>query len=598
MNLFRRKSVTDLQAEALNDKSLHRALGPVNLTALGVGAIIGTGIFVLTGTVAAQNAGPAVVLSFILSGLASVFAALCYSEFASLVPMAGSAYTYGYATLGEFIAWIIGWDLILEYAVGAITVSIGWSGYVVSFLHDLHINVPPLLSAARGTELIDLPASLAALLKMKVGWTAVGAGLAGQIQALGTDPGSLPHVTALFNLPAVVIIFVVTTLLVVGIRESANFNNVIVLVKVAVVLLFIGGAMFAVDPANWHPFIPKNTGVSGHFGWSGILTGAGIVFFAYIGFDAVSTAAQEAKNPQRDMPIGIIGSLLVCTVLYILVSGIATGVVPYAQLDVPDPIAVAADHAGLKWKIGDLSLMATIIKMGAIAGLSSVVLVMLLGQSRVFYSMARDGLLPPFVGRVHPRFRTPWITSIVTGLGVAFFSAIFTVREAGSLCSIGTLLAFVIVSVGVLVLRVREPDLPRRFSTPWVWFVAPMGAVFALALMLALPWPTWERLIVWFAIGMEVYFGYALYHSKLSDGVPAGETGWSRALKLAGVTWVVFGSLGSLIWLFRYRETLMPDNPLGWFLGVLALIVSVSLGILLQVIATLSDHLHATRRSV
>jgi APA family basic amino acid/polyamine antiporter len=509
MNLFRRKSVTDLQAEALTDQSLHRALGPVNLTALGVGAIIGTGIFVLTGTVAAQNAGPAVVLSFVLAGLASIFAALCYSEFASLVPMAGSAYTYGYATLGELFAWIIGWDLILEYAVGAITVAVGWSGYVVSFLRDFGIVVPPQLSAARGTELIDLPVALAAGLKMKAGWTAFSTGLAEQIHALGTDPAALSHVTAIFNLPAVIIIFVVTTLLVVGIKESANFNNVIVMVKVAVVLLFIAGAAKAIHTANWHPFIPPNAGQSGHFGWSGIMTGAGIVFFAYIGFDAVSTAAQEAKNPQRDMPIGIIGSLLICTVLYIAVSAIATGVVPYTQLDVPDPIAVAADRAGMGW-------MGKLIKLGAIAGLSSVILVMLLGQSRVFYSMARDGLLPPIVSQVHPRFRTPWITSIITGLGVAFFSAVFSVREAGSLCSIGTLLAFVIVSAGVLVLRVREPNLPRRFTTPAVWFVAPAGALSAIVLMSALPLKTWKRLIVWFVIGMVVYFSYGVRRSKLA----------------------------------------------------------------------------------
>ena len=328
--------------------------------------------------------------------------------------MAGSAYTYGYATLGELVAWIIGWDLILEYAVGAITVAIGWSGYVVSFLRDFGINVPPALSAARGTELIELPAALAALLKAKAGWVASSAALLDQIKIAGTDPATLAHVTSIFNLPAVLIIFVVTTLLVVGIKESANFNNLIVLVKVAVVLLFIVGAFQAINPANWHPFIPPNTGVSGHFGWSGLMTGAGIVFFAYIGFDAVSTAAQEAKNPQRDMPIGIIGSLLLCTVLYILVSGIATGVVPYGQLDVPDPIAVVADHAGLGW-------MGRLIKLGAIAGLSSVILVMLLGQSRVFYSMSRDGLLPPFVSRVHPRFRTPWLTSIVTGRGCGVF---------------------------------------------------------------------------------------------------------------------------------------------------------------------------------
>jgi len=509
MNLFRRKSVTDLQNEAVSDQSLKRALGALNLTALGIGAIIGTGIFVLTGTVAAQNAGPAVVLSFVLAGIASVFAALCYSEFASLVPMAGSAYTYGYATLGEFFAWIIGWDLILEYAVGAITVAIGWSGYVVSFLHDFGIHIPPTLSAARGTELIEIPAALAAVLKTKAGWVAVSSGLLDQIGLAGTDPATLSQVTAIFNLPAVAIIFIVTTLLVVGIRESATFNNFIVFVKVAVVLLFIFGAFHAITAANWQPFIPENTGKSGHFGWSGIMTGAGIVFFAYIGFDAVSTAAQEAKNPQRDMPIGIIGSLLVCTVLYILVSAIATGIVPYQQLDVPDPIAVAADRAGMGW-------MGKLIKLGAIAGLSSVILVMLLGQSRVFYSMARDGLLPPFVSRVHPRFRTPWIGSIVTGLVVAFFSAVFTVREAGSLCSIGTLLAFVIVSVGILVLRVREPNLPRNFKTPAVWFVAPAGALSALALMVSLPLSTWMRLITWFAIGIVVYSIYGVRHSKLA----------------------------------------------------------------------------------
>jgi basic amino acid/polyamine antiporter, APA family len=441
---------------------------------------------------------------------------LCYSEVAALVPMAGSAYTYGYATLGELFAWIIGWDLILEYAVGAITVAIGWSGYVVSFLHDFGIDIPPSLSAARGTDLVNIPAAVAPLVKAKVGWMVSSAALLDQIKAAGADPTALTHVTTIFNLPAVFIIFVVTTLLVVGIKESANFNDFIVMVKVAVVLLFIVGAAHAIATVNLHPFIPANTGQSGHFGWSGVMTGAGIVFFAYIGFDAVSTAAQEAKNPQRDMPIAIIGSLLICTVLYILVSGIATGVVPYGQLDVPDPIAVAADHAGLNW-------MGRLIKLGAIAGLSSVILVLLLGQSRVFYSMARDGLLPPFVSRVHPRFRTPWITSIVTGFGVAIFSAVFSVREAGSLCSIGTLLAFVIVSVGILVLRVREPNLPRKFTTPWVWFVAPAGALSALALMAALPWPTWRRLIVWFLIGIVVYFLYGVRRSKLAHS-PTTET--------------------------------------------------------------------------
>jgi APA family basic amino acid/polyamine antiporter len=508
MNLLRRKSVTDLQAEALTDHSLKRALGALNLTMLGIGAIIGTGIFVLTGIAAATHAGPAVVLSFVIAGLASAFAALCYSEFASLVPMAGSAYTYGYATLGEIFAWIIGWDLILEYAVGAITVGIGWSGYVVSFLHDLHIEVPPQLCAARGTELIQLQPALAAALKVRPGWNP--AGLAAQIHALGTDPASLPHAVAMFNLPAIIIVAVVTLLLVIGIKESARFNNLIVFIKVAVVLLFIVGAIRAFNPANWHPFIPANTGHWGEYGWSGILRGAGLVFFAYIGFDAVSTAAQETKNPQRDMPIGIIGSLIVCTILYILVSGIATGVAPYKQLDVADPIAAAADYAGLGW-------MSRVIKLGAIAGLSSVILVMMLGQTRVLWTMSKDGLLPEFVSRVHPRFKTPYVITIATGVVVAFFAALLPVQDAGNLCNIGTLLAFVIVSLGVLVLRIREPDLPRKFKTPWVWVVAPLGALSSLGLMLTLPLETWIRLVVWFVIGMVVYFAYSVSHSKLAS---------------------------------------------------------------------------------
>jgi basic amino acid/polyamine antiporter, APA family len=481
MNLLRRKSITQLQREAQTDTSLKRVLGAWNLVLLGIGAIIGTGIFVLTGTVAAQNAGPAVVMSFVLAGIASIFAALCYSEFASTVPMAGSAYTYGYATLGELFAWIIGWDLILEYALGAVTVAIGWSGYVVSLLKDLGIHFPPQFSAARGT-----------LVTLADGST----------------------VTALFNLPAIFIIAAVTALLVVGIKESASFNNVIVAIKVAVVILFIAGAASAISAANWAPFIPPNEGHREAFGWSGVVAGAGIVFFAYIGFDAVSTAAQEARNPQRDMPIGIIGSLLICTVLYIIVSGIATGVVPYRELDVPDPIAFAADRAGMgTW-------MRRLVKIGAIAGLSSVILVMLLGQSRVFWAMSRDGLLPQFVNRVHPKFKTPWITSIVTGVIVAIFSAIFTVREAGSLVSIGTLLAFVIVSIGVLVLRIREPNMPRAFKTPAVWLVAPLGVISAAYLMYFLSGKTWLRLIIWLVIGLVIYFAYSVRHSVLARKTP------------------------------------------------------------------------------
>jgi APA family basic amino acid/polyamine antiporter len=478
MDLFRRKSVTALQAEAAGDHRLKRALGPLNLTALGIGAIIGTGIFVLTGTVAAQNAGPAVVLSFALAGVASIFAALCYSEFASVVPMAGSAYTYSYATLGEFVAWIIGWDLVLEYALSATTVAIGWSGYIVSFLKDLGIHIPAEFQAARGTVVTLADGSTA---------------------------------TALFNIPAVLIIAIVTTLLVVGIKESASVNNVIVFIKLAVVVLFIVLTVRHLNPDNWTPFIPPNTGNREHFGFSGVVAGAAIVFFAYIGFDAVSTAAQEAKNPQRDMPIGIIGSLVICTVLYIAVAAIATGVMPYQQLDVPDPIARVADYAGL-------GVFASLIKMGAIAGLTSVILVQLLGQSRVFYSMSRDGLLPLFVQKIHPRFRTPYITSIVTGLAVAIPAAILPVRDAAKLVSIGTLLAFVIVCSGVLVLRIREPNLHRPFKTPFVWFVAPAGALSAAYLMFYLDAQTWIRLLIWLAIGLAIYFLYGRTHSRLASG--------------------------------------------------------------------------------
>jgi basic amino acid/polyamine antiporter, APA family len=476
MDLFRRKSVTELQAEAASEHGLKRALGPLNLTMLGIGAIIGTGIFVLTGTVAAQNAGPAVVLSFVLAGVASIFAALCYAEFAALVPIAGSAYTYGYATLGEFVAWIIGWDLILEYALSATTVAIGWSGYVVSFLGDIGIHVPPHFAAARGTMVTLADGS---------------------------------QVAAWFNFPAVLIVALVSALLVVGIKESASVNNVIVIIKVSVVILFIALAFQAIDTSNWHPFIPANTGERQNFGFSGIVAGAGVVFFAYIGFDAVSTAAQEAKNPQRDMPIAIIGSLLICTVLYILVSGIATGVVPYQELDVPDPIAKVADRAGLGW-------ISSLIKLGAIAGLSSVILVQLLGQSRVFFTMSKDGLLPPFVNTIHPKFRTPYLSQIIIGIFVAIPAGFLTVREAGSLVSIGTLLAFAIVSAGVLVLRIREPGLARPFRVPGIWFVAPMGVLSSFYLMFYLPLRTWERLIIWLIIGFVIYFLYGIRHSVLA----------------------------------------------------------------------------------
>ncbi len=494
-SLFAVKSMETLRAEAAEtgEHSLKRVLGPVNLITLGIGAIIGTGIFVLTGQAAAQYAGPAIVLSMVLAGVASGLAGLCYAEFASSVPIAGSAYTYGYATLGEFFAWIIGWDLILEYALGAATVAVGWSGYVVSFLHDFGIQFPAAFSAAPGT-----------VVTMADGST----------------------VTALFNVPAVLIAAAVTALLIVGIKESANVNSAIVIVKVAVVLLVIVAGIAFVKMSNLHPFIPPNTGAFGDFGWSGIARGAGVIFFAYIGFDAVSTAAQEAKNPQRDMPIGILGSLVLCTVLYVLVSGVMVGLVPYTTLGVPAPMAVAIDAANKAsqgtswaWFVGTLPFL---VKLGAIAGLSSVMVVMMLGQPRIFYSMAHDGLLPAWAKKIHPRFRTPHITTIVTGVAVALAAGFTPIHILGELVSVGTLLAFVIVSLGIIFLRKNRPDVHAPFRTPWVPFVPILSAVVALALMASLPGATWLRLIVWMAIGIAIYFGYGYRHSELRKRIEAG----------------------------------------------------------------------------
>jgi basic amino acid/polyamine antiporter, APA family len=510
MNLFRRRTVAALQSEALNDQRLRRALGPLNLTTLGIGAIIGAGIFVLTGQAAAKYAGPAIVLSFVLAGVACALAGLCYAEFAAMIPISGSAYTYGYATLGELLAWIIGWDLILEYLFAASTVAVGWSGYVVSLLYDLHIHIPPALSAACGTRLIEMPTALAAALKMKSGWAAVDPTLLEQIKAAGTDPAALGQATAVFNVPALFIIFVVTALLVIGIKESANFNNLVVAIKLLVILAFIAVGITYLNPANWHPFVPASQG-PGHFGWGGVLRAAGVIFFAYIGFDSVSTAAQEAKRPQRDMPIGILASLVVCTVIYIVVSLVLTGVVSYSRLNVPAPIAVAVDSLGpsvSRW-------MGPVIKIGAIAGLSSVILVMLLGQPRIFYTMSKDGLLPPVFSAVHPRFRTPWLAQILTGAIAMLIAGLFPIGLLGELVSIGTLLAFAIVCAGVFVLRFTDPGINRPFRTPLFWLVCPLGIGFCVFLMIGLPLDTWLRLLIWMAIGLVIYFLYGRKHSQL-----------------------------------------------------------------------------------
>ena len=516
MNLFRRRSVADLQAEVLTDKRLKRALGPVNLTALGIGAVIGAGIFVLTGHAAAELAGPGIVLSFVLAGIACAFAGLCYAEFSAMIPISGSAYTYGYATLGEFVAWIIGWDLILEYLFAASTVAVGWSGYAVSFLYDLGISVPKL-SAAAGTHLIEIPKAVAQSVHMYAGWWVAKPELLNQIEAAGIDPATLTHVTAAFNVPAVIIVFVITVLLVVGIRESALFNNVIVIIKLLVILAVVGVGACYINKANWQPnFIPENTGKWGEFGWSGVLRAAGVIFFAYIGFDAVSTAAQEAKRPQRDMPIGILGSLAICTVLYIAVSLVLTGIISYTKLDGPAPIATAVDSLG-----PSVAWLRPIVKIGALAGLSSVILVMMLGQPRIFYTMSKDGLLPPVFSTVHPRFRTPWIAQILTGVFAMLMAALFPIGLLGELVSIGTLLAFAIVCAGVFVLRFTDPNIPRPFRTPVFWLTAPLGVAFCLFLMAGLPVDTWLRLFIWMAIGFVIYFGYSRRHSKLqSPAVP------------------------------------------------------------------------------
>ena len=494
-------SVLLSEAKTEGEHELKRALGPLNLITLGIGAVIGAGIFVLTGQAAAEHAGPAVALSFVMAGITCAFAGLCYAEFAALIPIAGSAYTYGYATLGEFVAWMIGWDLVLEYAFGAASVGSGWSGYLVSLLQDFHIYIPPQLTTTPGEVLYFFN----------------GHWLPRMALPLGTSTVGLHHVTGVFNLVAFVAILIITVILVVGIEESANLNTAMVLIKLTAVGIFlvIGIGFLLHHPhihaINWHPFIPPSEG-PGRFGWGGITAGAASIFFAYIGFDAVSTAAQEAKNPQRDMPIGILGTLVICTVLYIAVSAVMTGMVSYKTLNVADPMAVAIDATGIEW--GSI-----LVKFGAVFGLATVMLVMLLAQSRIFYSMSRDGLLWKWAGKIHPRFRTPYLSNIVVGVIVAFLPALLPIDRLAELVNMGTLLAFAIVCAGVWILRRRMPDLHRPFKTPWVPLVPICGIVTALYLIWSLPALTKEVVVLWLIVGLGIYFTYSVKHSKVQKAL-------------------------------------------------------------------------------
>ena len=478
MGLFTRKSIQALRAEA-DAGTLKRALGPVELTTLGIGAVIGAGIFVITGNAAAQFAGPGIVLSFLMVGVACALAGLCYAEFASMIPVAGSAYTYAYATMGELMAWILGWDLMLEYALSAATVAAGWSGTVNRPLANFGIDLPARFASARGAEVTVADGSV---------------------------------LTAVFDVPAALIVLLATWLLVVGIKESARANAVIVMIKVAVILLFVAFGAAYLNADNWKPFIPENTGTFGEFGWSGVLRGSGVIFFAYIGFDAVSTAAQEAKDPKQDLPIGILTSLAICTVLYIAVAAVLTGLVPYTQLSGPTPIALGVEATGLRW-------LSPIINMGALAGLTSVILVTLLGQTRVFYAMSRDGLLPAIFQRTHPRHKTPHLTTIITGIAVAIAAGLFPLNVLSVLVSMGTLLAFAIVCLSVLVLRRTSPELERPFRTPGLPWVPLIGAGACFFFMSGLPLSTWLRLLVWLVIGLAVYF---LYGRANAERVRAG----------------------------------------------------------------------------
>jgi APA family basic amino acid/polyamine antiporter len=484
LSLFATKPLERILSEP--DESEHclkRSLGAFALVALGIGAIIGAGIFTLTGKAAADHAGPGIVLSFVVAAIGCGFAGLCYSEFSTMIPIAGSAYTYAYATMGELLAWVIGWDLVLEYAIGAATVSVGWSGHVLDLLRRFGIDIPLRFAAS-------------------------------PFQVVHLADGSTAHGIA--NLPALFSIVLISLILVRGIKESARVNTIIVILKVSVVVFFIAIGWAYINPTNHHPFIPPNLGEWGKFGWSGILRGSGVIFFAYIGFDAVSTAAQETKNPKRNMPIGIIGSLIVCTILFILYSFVLTGIVSYHTFQDPRYYAAPITAALAVMPYPNLGIA---MDIAIIAGLTSVMLVMLLGQSRVFYSMSRDGLLPRVFSDVHPKFRTPWRSNLLMMLFVGVFSALIPIGILGEMTSIGTLFAFVIVCSGIIVMRRTRPDIPRAFKTPLVPLVPILGILSNALMIFSLGVDNWLRLFIWLVVGLAIYFGYSRHHSKLSLGV-------------------------------------------------------------------------------
>ena len=485
MGLLTKKPINVLIAQAHEEgaHALKRGLGAFNLTTLGIGSVIGAGIFVLTGQAAAQHAGPAIVLSYVLGGIVCAFAALCYAELSAMIPVSGSAYTYAYATLGEFVAWLIAWDLIVEYLFAASTVSVGWSGYFVGLLKDMGVYLPTVFTEAP-----------------------FKAGEGHHLIATG----------AILNVPAVLVLLFTAAILIAGITESAMFNNVVVSIKVGVVLLVIIFGFMHVNPANWHPFIPpiETDPVTQHtkYGLPGIFTAAGVIFFAYIGFETISTAGQEAINPQKTMPIGIIASLTICTTLYLLMCLVVTGMLPFRDLDVPAPIYTAVDAVGpaLAW-------LKPVVTIGATIGLFSTMLSLLYGQSRIFYAMGRDGLLPAVFAKVHSKRRTPWVGTMITAAFAALMGGLFPIGLLGELVSVGTLLAFSLICAGVIYLRIKEPDMHRPFKTPFWKVVAPLGVVSCLYLVLSLPMETFVRLVVWMAIGLVIYFLYARKHAKYQD---------------------------------------------------------------------------------